>query len=273
MAWLQQVLKEFTPPIVLRLLRTLRTPAISLSGHYQRWDEAAAQCSGYDAADILKRTLHATLEVQSGRAVFERDSVIFSDIQYSWPALAGILLAAARHPQALGVLDFGGSLGSSFFQNRRFLQQLPSTTWGVVEQAHYIEAGRQYVKTPSLNFYKTIDECRQAQAVDVLLLSSVLQYLPDPFAILAQLLDVAADVIVVDRTCFWRDPNLSTVVRVQSVSGDIGRASYPCWVFNQEQVLAFIQSRGYTLIEAFSALDNFDSSAEWKGFIFLRGSR
>jgi putative methyltransferase (TIGR04325 family) len=37
-------------------------------------------------------------------------------------------------------------LGSSYFQNRKFLQSLPDVRWNVVEQPHYVDAGRKYIE-------------------------------------------------------------------------------------------------------------------------------
>ena len=73
------------------------------------------------AQDILDKVLAATLKVKQGQAVFERDSVLFDEIEYSWPLLAGLMWAAASNGGKLNVLDFGGALGSSYYQNRKFL--------------------------------------------------------------------------------------------------------------------------------------------------------
>jgi putative methyltransferase (TIGR04325 family) len=85
----------------------------SFEGSYNTWQEADAHCNGYDNMDILEKVLFATLKVKNGEAVYERDSVIFDQIEYSWPVLTGLMWAAAQNSGCLKVLDFGGSLGSS----------------------------------------------------------------------------------------------------------------------------------------------------------------
>jgi len=51
--------------------------------------------TGYDNDMILEKTRLALLKVKNGEAAYERDSVVFEDIQYAWPLLAGLLWVAA----------------------------------------------------------------------------------------------------------------------------------------------------------------------------------
>ena len=89
----------------------------SFEGSYSTWQEADALCNGYDNMEILEKILSATLKVKNGEAVYERDSVIFDQIEYSWPVLTGLMCAAAQNSGCLKVLDFGCSLGSSNLEN------------------------------------------------------------------------------------------------------------------------------------------------------------
>ena len=45
--------------------------------------------------------------MKNGEAVYERDSVLFDEIQYSWGLLAGLQKAALENDGKLCVLDFG----------------------------------------------------------------------------------------------------------------------------------------------------------------------
>ncbi len=62
------------------------------------------------------------LKVKRGEAVYERDSIVLEKFQYSWPLTSGLLYAATMSNSKLNVLDFGGSLGSSYYQNRNYLK-------------------------------------------------------------------------------------------------------------------------------------------------------
>ena len=72
--------------------------------------------------------------MKRGEAVYERDSVIFDHIEYSFPVLCGLLRAAVEDDGKLNVLDFGGSLGSSYYQKKGFLAVCKHLRWSIIEQ-------------------------------------------------------------------------------------------------------------------------------------------
>ena len=78
--------------------------------------------------------------------------MVFNEVQYAWPLLAGLLWVAAKHGGRLEVLDFGGSLGSSWFQNRAFLAGLGAVGWNVVEQSATVDVGRREFADETLCF-------------------------------------------------------------------------------------------------------------------------
>ncbi|HRP59240.1 MAG TPA: hypothetical protein PK833_02995, partial [Vicingus sp.] len=75
------MLKELLPPILVKYLSSF---FYGWTGNYKSWEEAQKKCSGYDSEIIFNRVKNALLKVKSGEAVFERDSVIFYKIQYSF---------------------------------------------------------------------------------------------------------------------------------------------------------------------------------------------
>jgi len=263
--------KDWLPPMLARQLHRLSRlgEGITFEGPFATWDEAAKYSSGYDGAQILEKVLAATLKVKNGEAVFERDSVLFDEIQYAWPVTAGLLWAAAREGGRLSVLDFGGSLGSSYFQNRRFTEGLPSVRWSVVEQAHFVEAGRKHIQDERLAFYPTIAECVAAEKPNVVLLSSVLQYLEDPYEVLDELMRSGAEIILVDRTCFLVSDG-PDVYKVQATPASIYSSRYPIRYFDCRKFLNWFVMNGFRKVEQFQSLDKLDAEAVWKGFVFER---
>lgn len=233
-------LRDWLPPAIVRRVRQFRGMGNRFEGDYSSWDEANAHCSGYDAGEILDKILAATLKVKCGEAVYERDSVVFDQIEYFWPVTSGLMWVAARNNGRLNVLDFGGSLGSSYFQNRKFLKALSHVSWNVVEQPHYVDAGQLHIQSEELRFFKTIEECLADNQPNVVMLSSVLQYLEDPGEIIKCLTAAKATCLIVDRTPF-------TILKqdkilVQKVPASIYSASYPMWVFSMEKYLRLLES-------------------------------
>jgi len=234
MTWIKSYAMDWLPPVLVRWLRKARGGAICFKGNFDTWDEATALCTGYDAESILAKVLAATLKVKSGAAAFERDSVLFDEMEYTWPVLAGLMWAAARNGGRLNVLDFGGALGSSYFQNREFLQTLSEVHWNVVEQEHYVAEGQANIQNDQLRFYRTIEDCLVVNQPNVVLLSSVLQYLESPFEIMKQLTVTGAACLLIDRTPF-SDGDTDRIL-VQEVPPSIYKASYPMWVFSHQKL-------------------------------------
>lgn len=266
MSFIKPLVKDWLPPVLLRAFRQMHGKEIRFEGNYRTWEEAAALCTGYDAESILKKVLEATLKVKCGESAFERDSVLFDEIQYSWPVTAALMLAAARNSGELHVLDFGGSLGSSYFQNRQFLSKLRKISWSVVEQSKFVEIGKEQVSDGVLSFSANINESCEKFTPNVVLLSSVLQYLSNPFTVLENLTSKKISFIVVDRTPFSNDAVAK--IKIQHVPTSIYSASYPCWFFSRDIFLQKMKSLNYRLVESFDALDKLSDQAKWQGLIF-----
>jgi putative methyltransferase (TIGR04325 family) len=265
----KDLVKRIFPSSVLGFVRKSisRDGRIRLEGEFPNWEKANARHAGYDDPKILEKVLDATLKVKRGEAAYERDSVIFDRIEYSWPLLAGLMWAAAEYGGRLNVLDFGGALGSSYFQNRKFLQTMRDIHWNIVEQSHFVEAGKANIQDNQIRFYKSLKECMDENRPHVLLLSSVIQYLKEPEKLLDEITQLGIDTILIDRTSFTADGGRKCLY-IQHVPESIYMARYPIWLFNENEFVESITSKGYALIESFNSLDELDDRGIWKGFIF-----
>ena len=200
--------------------------------------------------------------MKNGEAVYERDSVLFDKIQYPWPLLANLLWIASKNGDKLNILDFGGSLGSTYFQNINYLKHLNYLKWNIVEQKNFVDCGKELFENENLKFFYTIDECIKIQKPDVAILSSVLQYLEKPYEILQELIDNLFEYIIIDRTFFLDIDN--DKIMVQKVPEDIYNVSYPCWFLSKKKFLNFIKNH-YILISEF---DDYLGCKDAKGFFF-----
>jgi putative methyltransferase (TIGR04325 family) len=273
MASIKSIVKLFTPPIVFSLIKSrthVQTKAI-WSGDYSSWAEAEKQCTGYDNAVILEKCRNASMKVKNGEAAYERDSVLFDEIQYSWGLLAGLQRAALENNGKLCVLDFGGSLGSSYYQNREFLSTLSSLEWRIVEQAHFVDCGKAYFENEQLKFHYTIDECLAKSKPNVLLLSSIMQYLEKPYDWLEKFIALDISCLIVDRTGFAEAER--DILTVQNVPDSIYKASYPAWFFNKrrfKRAFKKMYKPGLDFDSGFTAstLINEGIKVQWEGIIF-----
>ncbi len=237
------------------------------SGPYASWKEARQASSGYDSAAILGKVKKAMLAVKQGKAVYERDSVLFDKPEYSWPLLTALLLAGS-HDKRLDVIDFGGSLGGTYYTYRSFLGRFPLLKWRIIEQPKFVAVGKQNFADDILSFHQSITPSVKKDRPNVLLLSGVLPYLEKPYEILEGLLkDSDFSVVVIDRT------NVSTGedwLSVLTVPPAIFEASYPCWFFNKNKILEIFKLHGYELLSEFDPIDKQHPTDPYMGLIFWR---
>jgi putative methyltransferase (TIGR04325 family) len=271
---IKNIIKEFIPPIIIRVLKKHNRKNVDQaiwSGDFASWNEAKKKCTGYDTMLILDKCKNALLKVKNGEALYERDSVIFDEIEYSWGLLAGLQKTALENNGNLCVLDFGGSLGSTYYQNKLFLNSFKSIEWCIVEQLHFVDCGRENFENDELKFYYNTEECLSKHNPNVLIFSGVLQYLENPYEFLEKLIQLKIPNIIIDRTAFINTSK--GLLTVQVVPPEIYEASYPCWFFNE---LDFVNkfSCNYNLITSFESYSDSQRNTEngnllyWKGFYF-----
>lgn len=267
---LKQIVKKITPQIFLDIFIYRRgITKYGFFGNFSTWKDAVKVSTGYSSNEIIKKVKESLLKVKAGEAIYERDSFLFDKIHYSWPLLAGLLWIASQRGNRLNLIDFGGSLGSSYFQNRKFLMHLKELKWNIIEQEKMVECGKKYFETDCLKFYFNIDDCIEEQNPDLILLSSVIQYIEKPYDLLNKIINYGLEFIIFDRTAFIKGNN--DRLTVQKVPPIIYKASYPAWFFSEIKFLKYFEEK-YELVEEFEALgkDSANIPSEDKGFIFRR---
>jgi putative methyltransferase (TIGR04325 family) len=252
---------------ILKAAKKLVT-APTFAGNYGTWEEASRSSTGYNAQIIADKVYDASLKVRNGSALYERDSVVFDKIEYSWPVLSALLWIASRNGNRLNIVDFGGSFGSSYYQNRKFLSHLNEIRWNVVEQARFVELGRKDFANEHLRFYSDLNECYRSEHPQVILCSSVIQYLERPYDFIDTVGSLGFRYIIIDRTPFiLRGEDKITVQKVPPAIYD---ASIPCWLLNLDKFKAYLSST-YELIAEFAGFENADEeNLVFKGLILKK---
>ena len=259
------MIKDLTPPLLLNLLTGF---FYGWKGDYASWSEAKKKCSGYDSQIIFSKVKESILKVKNGEAAFERDSVLFDKVQHSFPLLAALSLAALQNNGKLNVLDFGGSLGSSYFQNKNVLTGLQELHWCIVEQEHFVKEGQRIFEDDHLHFFFDIKTCLENYRADVFLLASVLQYMEKPYALLDEALVKKTEYILIDRTPILLKGK--DRITIQKVPKNIYEASYPCWLLNEEKLLNHL-SPDYELVFEGTSPERLNiNNAVLKCFFFKR---
>lgn len=261
--------------VAKRIIRFSRYNSSMWSGDYPDWASAMRRCTGYQADDILDRCRAALHEVQAGHAAYERDSLLFNDDRYCWELMTVAYQTAARHQGRLSVLDFGGALGSLYFQHRKWLDDIASVDWHVVEQPHFVDCGRRDVKDGRLRFFYDITESAAVSPPNLLLLSGVVQALEAPSAWIEKFNRLDVPHIVLDRIPIV-EGTPRDVLTVQKVEPHIYRASYPSWFFHEARLLAAFTN--YRSIAAFQSQYDWNQwvggrRCTWRGYVLERVKR
>jgi putative methyltransferase (TIGR04325 family) len=182
--------------------------------------------------------------------------------------LLAALLRVALVDGRLSVIDFGGSLGTSWRQNRKYLDGLP-VRWRVVEQPGFVEAGRRHFEGDVLSFHLTIEDAAAAGDANVALLGSVLNWVEHPVQILDRLAATTVSHLILDRTVVTdasRD-----VISIQRVPAAIYPASYPIRKFSRRTLEALL-ANDWRIIESWTCEHQPDHRARFVGYFCERRS-
>jgi len=257
---------DWLPPVVKRTLIGLGMAGNRFDFGYDSWTQAQAKCSGYDSEIITKALVSASRRVRDGEVAYERDGVEFDSIQYSWPLLAAIL-GSPRSGQRLTVLDWGGSLGSTYRQNKYLIESAGiELSWLVVEQKHLIEIGTSEFADASLSFRESMAGIPVGQ-YDVAIFAGSICYIQDPGRVLAEMSGLRPKRIVFDRTPESRSG--ADQIGVQRVGKRIYKASYPIRAFAPDSLHKYLYPH-YKLVFDWESDLQPDPKTISKGYCFDR---
>jgi len=252
MTTLKRLARDFLPPIAVRLYRRKRRN--QNKGDYPTWQAAARVTHGYGNPSILAAVQEATRKVVRGEAKYERDQVLFNDDVKRWPVIGALLRQALTESpgKLLGVMDFGGSLGSTYYQIRDVVEAVVKLRWVVIDQETFVAAGKAEFATENLRFRASIGECLSRDEPSVALLSSVLPFLEEPYLILEEVLAAGLQTIIIDRTPLVE--GAKDRLTVQYIPESLGGGSYPAWFLSRGKLEALIRNK-YTILSTFEGLD------------------
>jgi len=135
----------------------------------------------------------------------------------------GILLL--KNNKIINVLDFGGGGGNLFHAMRRFLPKL-QFNWGVVDTPELVQQIHSRLqknfdnslRSSNLEFFTSIESLvLKFKKVDIIIASSSIQYLEDPYAKLNELLSLGAHVLQISRMPLTHLDNLLQLTQTSNL--------------------------------------------------------
>jgi putative methyltransferase (TIGR04325 family) len=213
---------------------------------YPDWESAAAAAGGYSEKSLVRRLEEAALAVQRGEATWDQDGVVHDTVPPNLAVLYCIARVALKRGGKVSVLDYGGALGSQYRQCRALLPELTDLKWNIVEQELIVESGKRNFETSDLVFDDNVDSVLKRGTPDVVLLSGVLQYLEQPYALMEWFARSPIQYLIIDRhPCSLTDE----LITVQVVPPCLYPASYPSWLFDCNRVSATLGKHYELLME------------------------
>lgn len=232
--------KILRSPIVKGVARWANKQPFIWEGVYERFDQVPVIGQGFASDAWLSDMERYT---RSAVAAIGNEDIPENVPQYH--ALLATLVAASNSP--VRVLDFGGGMGIGFANVRRCTFSGLTLDYLVVDNDESCARGRRLLKDfPSVRFATELPE--ETVAVDIMVLSGVLQFVKDYEALVARLARFKPSHWLFT---FLPAGDIPTFVSAQrNVPGSI----LPVWFFNIGELVKKIESLGYKLVLK-SALD------------------
>lgn len=256
-------IKSFAPAALLKYRQRKLT---GISGDFLSWEEAKAIAGSYmpNIAKVVE--IHRKYRNNQPSPLHEGE---LHERIWAWPLLSGLLLSAIQSGGRLHVLDFGGGLGTTYFQLTSFLSPIQDLKWCIVEIEALAEAGKRQFEDNVLKFYDSPESVFKAYSPDVLVSGSVWQYIENPYDTLRKLLQNTFNYVFIDRIPLF--PGMSEKVMIQQSPERLGGSRHPIRILSEEKFHAILTPH-FELIgsKTWGPYPYSDSKADLKCLLFRR---
>lgn len=227
---------------MISLIKKILRKKKYFSGPYKNWEIAQSKSSGYDSNEIFEKVKISANKIKKNEKGYERDSIILLDEEYDQNILSIFNNFLTKKDKVLNILDFGGSIGSLYFKYKKKINL--KFNWSIIDQKNFVNEGIKNFENNELNFFYNIEDYASKHNVDVVLLSSSLQYLKNYREIILKLIDLNPKYIIILKTPF--STKKINEIFVQKPLKHIYKSTYPSWIFSYDYILN-IMEKNFTL--------------------------
>ncbi len=214
---------------------------IRIYGNYKSFEEALKNSQGYSDELILKKKINSFLSVLKGHAAYEQDTLLFFKENYDNDLLDYLNDIQKKIQRNLIVLDFGGSFGTLYFKNYKKFNH--TYDWNIIEQENIVNYINENNFNLKINFFKNLNDLKKTP--DVVIFSGSIQYLPNPYEILEQLIKKNITNFLFLKTSFHYGKD--NIFSIQKVPKNIYQATYPITIFSYVKFIDFFKSNNFKM--------------------------
>ena len=205
-------------------------------GVYHDWDSALNNSKSYQSDETLNQIKNSAL-IGYQNDKFFRDGTVFE--KYEFSSELNILLLNLSIQKNLDkkivICDFGGGLGTLYFQFRKYCQLFNiniNYEWNILEQDDLAIYGNENIVSKNLNFFRSSKTDLEKIQADLVIFSSVLNFVQNPYIIINRLKKIKPKYIFIDRTAFW--DGKYDVITILEANKKI-KGSYPSHIFSLKE--------------------------------------
>ena len=227
----------FIPSKAKNLSRALLSRLIGFT-RVDSWNTALAKSIGYESTSVVEPVVQAARQLRNN---CEDTAFVTSRYQQVASGLLYCIAQSALEPsQPIRVLDFGGGGADYFYQFQKFAPYF-NFDWTVLETPALAEAMQRDLGHDHANLRWVDSFEKTSESYDVVLCSSVLQYVEKPFEVLDQLVK-KSQFLILNRL-----PLVDTAehfVAVQRIVTKRKRGSYPAHFFSESKFMQDLSQYG-----------------------------
>lgn len=246
---LRILFKEAVPPALARIIQNYRHGLVSgpiWEGVYSHYRDVPGHGEGYHGAELAARTYKLTEELLAAWHDGEGSPLPpFPGGAHAPLALVASVLGGRQG--RVRVLDFGGGMGIGFVHLLASVQAGTELRYDVVETSVMCEGGRRlFANDRRIGFHTELPERPPAGELDIVYISSALQYVEDYAGLLGELCAYGARHILLTNLSAGEVPTYAAAQR------NLRGMRLPHWFLNISEVVELMEAGRYTL--AFASL-------------------
>ncbi|MEI8024673.1 MAG: methyltransferase, TIGR04325 family [Actinomycetota bacterium] len=203
----------------------------------ENWESAVSESSGYQSPQTIS-TIEGSDPVVDKRTA-DQNFLGNRYLQVASAILSGLNPEELKSKNTIRVLDIGGGLGEYFFLLRDNLPNL-KFEWLILETPALCELAKsKHADTSGISWTNTLND--SSQTFDIVLLSSVIQYVEKPFVLIEMAMQ-KAPLLIFNRLPFSAKPH--NLVCIQRPGLFESKGSYPVHILSEQLFISYLSTRG-----------------------------